>query len=76
MPRARATAVNETPPPAPWPPEWAFVVQVHPGTRFAPSLLHGRIEHVTTGHAALFNSLEEARAFMEAQMAPGTQSPP
>ena len=44
-------------------------VQLCAGTSFDAAQLHGRIEHVETAHACLFNSLEEARAFMERVMA-------
>ena len=59
----------ERPSPASFPPGWAFVVQLCAGTSFDAAQLHGRIEHVETAHACLFNSLEEARAFMERVMA-------
>lgn len=60
-------------PPAPLAPEWAFVVQLRQGTSFAAGALSGRIEHVVSGKASLFESLEEARVFMERVMstAPG-----
>jgi hypothetical protein len=46
-------------------PEWAFVVQLRLGTLFDAPNLSGRIEHVVSGQASLFDSLEEVRAFME-----------
>lgn len=52
-----------------FPPDWAFVIQLQAGTPFAATLLCGRIEHVQTGHAGLFASLEEARQFMQRVMA-------
>jgi len=62
--------MDDTPPLASFPPGWAFVVQLRAGTSFDAAQLRGRIEHVQTGHACLFGSLEEARAFMERVMAP------
>lgn len=49
--------------------DWAFVVQLRQGTSFADDRLRGRIEHIVSGHACLFASLEEARVFMEDVMA-------
>lgn len=46
-------------------PDWAFVVQLREGTSFAGGEICGRIEHVVSGRAMLFRSLEQARAFME-----------
>ena len=50
---------------APLSPHWAFVVQLREGTTLTPNALHGRIEHIVSGQATLFTSLEEVRAFME-----------
>lgn len=50
---------------APLTPGWAFVIQLRQGTRFTAGHLCGRIEHVVSGRACLFDSLEGARAFME-----------
>lgn len=49
---------------APLSPHWAFVVQLREGTMLTPTAVYGRVEHIATGQAALFTSLEEARAFM------------
>lgn len=68
--------MDDTPPLASFPPEWAFVVQLRADTPFAATLLRGRIEHVKTGNACLFGSLEEARAFMERVMAPAAGPSP
>jgi hypothetical protein len=46
-------------------PQWAFVLQLREGTSFAPAHLCGRIEHVSSGQACLFDSLDDARTFME-----------
>jgi hypothetical protein len=45
-------------------PHWAFVVQLRQGTALTPEALHGRVEHIVSGQATLFTSLEELRAFM------------
>jgi hypothetical protein len=41
------------------------VLQLRQGTGLTPERLQGRIEHVLSGEATAFTSLEEARAFME-----------
>lgn len=46
-------------------PHWAFVVQVRQGSGFTHDTLHGRIEHLVSGQAALFTSVEELVAFIE-----------
>jgi hypothetical protein len=50
-------------------PDWAFVVQLRQGTSFDSRTLCGRIEHVVSGRSSLFDSLEQARAFMELVLA-------
>lgn len=52
------------PPEAPLSPHWAFVVQLREGTALTPAALHGRVEHIVSGEAALFTSLTELVAFM------------
>ena len=61
--------MDDTPPLASFPPAWAFVVQLRAGTSFDAMQLCGRIEHVKTGQACLFGSLDEARVFMQRMMA-------
>jgi len=57
--------MTTTPPPdAPLSPHWAFVVQLREGTVLTPDALHGRVEHIASGQATLFTSLEGLRAFM------------
>jgi hypothetical protein len=51
--------------PAPLSPQWAFVVQLREGTSLAADRMQGRVEHIMSGQASVFNSLEEVRAFME-----------
>jgi len=50
---------------APLSPHWAFVVQLREGTLLTPDAVHGRVEHIVSGQATLFSSLEEVRVFME-----------
>jgi hypothetical protein len=45
-------------------PEWAFVVQFRVGTNLDQGRLDGRVEHVVSGQATRFHSLEELLAFM------------
>lgn len=54
---------------APLAPTWAFVVQLREGTSFEPAELRGRVEHIATGRASEFNSLEEAHDFMRRTVA-------
>jgi hypothetical protein len=49
---------------APLSPYWAFVVQLREGAALTPDALHGRVEHIMSGQATLFTSLEELRAFL------------
>ena len=56
-------------------PEWAFVVQFRLGTDFAHGHLDGRVEHVTSGQAIRFHSVEELLTFM-AQVLAVVRAPP
>jgi hypothetical protein len=49
---------------APLSPHWAFVVQLREGTPLTSTGVHGRVEHIVSGQAVLFSSLEEVRVFM------------
>lgn len=60
---------------APLSPHWAFVVQLREGTALTPEALHGRVEHIVSGKAALFTSLEALWAFM-AHVLTSTAAPP
>lgn len=62
--------------PAPLSPHWAFVVQLRQGTSFTPDGIQGRIEHIVSGQATTFASLEEARAFMEHVLTQQEEKPP
>jgi hypothetical protein len=54
---------------APHAPHAAFVVHLREGTPVTASAMYGRVEHVATGAATAFASLEEVRAFMERVLA-------
>lgn len=58
--------------PASLAPDWAFVVQLRAGSSFEPAALCGRVEHVASGKAGNFDSLESLRLFMQRVLA----SPP
>jgi hypothetical protein len=45
-------------------PEWAFVVQFREGTDLSHNRVDGRVEHIVSGRAAQFTSLDELVAFM------------
>jgi hypothetical protein len=80
MPR-RATPASSSrlPAPAPTPdppalaplsPHWASVVQLREGTALTPAQLSGRVEHLISGQAALFASLDELIVFMVQVLTP------
>lgn len=76
-PHARSTPLSPPSPlPAPLSPHWAFVVQLRQGTSFTPDAIQGRIEHIVSGHAAPFSSLEDVRTFMERVLTPPEEKPP
>ena len=52
------------PPDGPLSPHWAFVVQLREGTVLTPEALCGRVEHIVSGQATLFTSVEALWAFM------------
>jgi hypothetical protein len=60
---------------APLSPHWAFVVQWREGTALTPEALHGRVEHITSGQAALFTSLEALWVFMAQVLTSPAQAP-
>jgi hypothetical protein len=47
-----------------WSVHWAFVVQFQSDTVFEQGHLEGRVEHVVSGQAITFQSLETLLAFM------------
>jgi len=51
-------------PERPLPVQRAFVVQLHATAAVAPGHLEGRVEHVLSGQAAHFHTLDELLAFM------------
>jgi hypothetical protein len=63
------TPVPATRFPAPLSPRWAFVVQLREGSTLTPEGMQGRVEHIVSGEATLFSSLEDVRAFMEHALA-------
>ena len=62
--------------PTPLTPHWAFVVQLRQGTSLEPDAMQGRVEHIVSGQASLFSSLEEFRAFMERVLTEVGEKPP
>jgi hypothetical protein len=55
---------------APFSPHWAFVVQLREGTTLTPEALHGRVEHIVSGQATHFSSVEDLLAFMACVLHP------
>lgn len=51
--------------PAPLAPEWSFVVQLRSGTSFEAAAVCGRVEHVASGQAGNFDSMDTLRLFMQ-----------
>jgi hypothetical protein len=49
---------------APLLPHWAFVVQLREGTALTPEALHGRVEHIVSGQATHFSSVEDLLTFI------------
>jgi hypothetical protein len=66
------TPANRQPPLSP---HWAFVVQFRTETEVAQRHMVGRVEHVVSGQAAHFSSLEELLAFM-ARVLATVRAPP
>ena len=61
---------------APLLPHWAFVVQFRAGTEVERGACTGRVEHVVSGQATHFQSLEELLAFMARVLATVRKQPP
>jgi hypothetical protein len=62
---SKEAIMTATPTPdAPLSPHWAFVVQLLEGTALRPEALHGRVEHIMSGQATHFSSVEDLLAFM------------
>ena len=57
-------------PDAPLSRHWAFVVQLREGTALTPEALHGRVEHIASGQATHFSSVEDLLAFMARALHP------
>ncbi len=60
--------------PAPLPIHHAFVVQFHPDTSVEDGRMAGRIEHVVSGRARHFHSLETLLAFIAQVLRDGRQA--
>ena len=67
------TATGE---PSPLLPQWAFVVQFRAETEIERGSCTGRVEHVVSGQATHFQSLEELLAFMARVLATVRRHPP
>src|SRR5262245_28156905 len=63
-------------PPAPLSPHWAFVVQFRTEADVAAGLVVGRVEHVVSGQATTFQTLESLLAFIAPVLAEGRAGPP
>ena len=61
---------------APFSPHRAFVVQFRARCHGEPQYLTGRAEHVTSGQATRFYSLEELSAFIERILTDAFEQPP
>jgi hypothetical protein len=60
---------------APLAPQWAFVVQLREGTELTREALRGRAEHILSGQAVHFQTLEELVASFRRVLAPGRPLP-
>ena len=47
------------------------MVQLREGTALTPEALHGRVEHIVSGQATHFSSVEDLLAFMARVLRPG-----
>jgi hypothetical protein len=61
---------------SPLSPQRAFVVQLRERTDVERGQWAGRVEHVTSGQAAHFESVEELLAFIVRILASGARDPP
>jgi hypothetical protein len=57
-------------------PQRAFVVQFHADTAFRAGRVSGRVEHVVSGQATAFSSLEVLLAFMDRVLREVGTTPP
>ena len=57
-------------------PQWAFVVQFRAGTAVEQGQYEGRVEHVVSGQAAHFQSLEELLTFIGRVLTTVRNQPP
>ena len=56
--------IDPSAPPSPLSPHRAFVVQLRPETDVVAGYLIGRVEHIVSGQAATFDTLEALLAFI------------
>ncbi|HZR83500.1 MAG TPA: hypothetical protein VFD92_20570 [Candidatus Binatia bacterium] len=57
------------------PPEAAFVLQLQSGAAIAGDRLVGRVEHVKSGRAARFRSIDELLVFIRGTLASADRKP-
>ena len=57
-------------------PHWAFVVQFRVGTELEGGRIWGKVEHVVSGQAIHFESLDELLTFMARVLASVQAKPP
>ena len=60
---------------SPLSPQWAFVVQFRAETAVAAGQLVGRVEHVVSGQATTFATLDALLAFLACRLAEGGAEP-
>jgi hypothetical protein len=65
-----------TPTAIPLSPHWAFVVQLREGTSLTPQHIQGRVEHVTSGRATDFCSLDALLTLMAHVLTPPAEQSP
>ena len=63
-------------PVTPLSPHWAFVVQLRQGTALTSQAIQGRVEHITSGRAADFGSLDALLALIAQVLTPPAEQPP
>jgi len=70
--RRPATMKASRPTRAPLPPEWAFVIQLSGVTDLERGRMEGRVEHIVSGEATRFDSLDALVDFL-ARVLPANQ---
>lgn len=74
--RTITTEIAATGSESPLSPHYAFVVQFRTRTEEDQDLFTGRVEHVTSGQATRFSSLEELADFLGRTLTDVTDKPP